>query len=71
MSNPWSSSRGLSERRTMTFFDTMFLSPETKTALDWGLFRMYILGPAFYYGLYRALLAMADHYINKYTKEDQ
>lgn len=54
----------------MTFFDSMFLSLETKTALDWGLFQRYLLGPALYYGVYRVLMAMADHTIRKYTKDE-
>ncbi|MEI7668109.1 MAG: hypothetical protein WCI62_03890 [Erysipelotrichaceae bacterium] len=55
----------------MTFFDNMVLSPEVKTALDWGVFRMYILGPLAYYGVYRALMSLANHTIRKYSPEDE
>ena len=55
----------------MDFFNYMDLSSIDKVALDAGLFRMYILGPLLYYGFYRALMWLANHTIEKYTKEDR
>jgi len=54
----------------MNFYDAMFLSPETKEALDRGLFRMYLLGPCLYYLTYKALMALANHTIKKYTDDE-
>lgn len=54
----------------MTCFNEMTLTPEIKQALDWGLLRMYVLGPLVYYGIYRALKWLADRTIAKYSEDD-
>ena len=54
----------------MHFYDEMNLTPQIKQALDWGLFRMYILGPALYYGVYRLLMRLANRTIAKYSGKD-
>ena len=55
----------------MHFYDEINLTPQIKQALDWGLLRMYILGPAAYYGVYRALMHLANKTIKKYGGEDE
>lgn len=54
----------------MTFYNQMNLTPEIKQALDWGLLRMYVLGPLTYYGVYRLLKWLADSTIKKYSEDE-